>query len=240
MGSPFQRAFRRNSPLNNHGKIQKKIIKARRKDGDNPDFYETYSHLYDAKAKAEAAHSNKADKGTFVPKKVEAKAAKSKKTKDTSQDIRIVEEERDNSRADASMSRKASPLDAVGAHSMTSDKYASHLASASEHKAPSDEVIAKRKKEGKKTTGHISDKQPTNTPPKDGMSRKASPFNHRDKTGKPIQGPKKHSHSTPIDTSNLSYFTNQAKINSKNTDAKKKAKEETKKALIERKNKAKK
>lgn len=146
------------------------------------------------------------------------------------------EEERTEKR----MSRKASPLDAVGAHSMTSDKYASHLASASEHKAPSDEVIAKRKKEGKKTTGHISDKQPTNTPPKDGMSRKASPFNHRDKTGKPIQGPKKHSHSTPIDTSNLSYFTDQAKINSKNTDAKKKAKEETKKALIERKNKAKK
>ena len=133
-----------------------------------------------------------------------------------------------------------SPAKSVGAHSMKPSKYASHLASASEHKAPSDEVIAKRKKEGKKTTGHISDKQPTNTPPKDGMSRKASPFNHRDKTGKPIQGPKKHSHSTPIDTRNLYYFTDQAKINSKNTDAKKKAKEETKKALIERKNKAKK
>ncbi len=90
MGSPFQRSFSGKSPLNKHGKIQKKIEKARRKDGDNPDFYETYSHLYDAKAKAEAAHSNK--------------------TQDKSQDTRIVEEERDNSRADASMSRKASPL----------------------------------------------------------------------------------------------------------------------------------
>ena len=90
MGSPFQRSFSGKSPLNKHGKIQKKIEKARRKDGDNPNFYETYSHLYDAKAKAEAAHSNK--------------------TQDKSQDRRIVEEERDNSRTDASISRKASPL----------------------------------------------------------------------------------------------------------------------------------
>ena len=90
MGSPFQRSFSGKSPLNKHSKIQKKIEKARRKDGDNPDFYETYSHLYDAKAKAEAAHSNK--------------------TQDKSQDRRIVEEERDNSRTDASISRKASPL----------------------------------------------------------------------------------------------------------------------------------
>ncbi len=90
MGSPFQRSFSGKSPLNKHGKIQKKIEKARKKDGDNPDFYETYSHLYDAKAKAEAAHSDK--------------------NQDKSQDRRIVEEERDNSRADASMSRKASPL----------------------------------------------------------------------------------------------------------------------------------
>lgn len=74
------------------------------------------------------------------------------------------------------MSRKESPLDAVGAHSMKSDDYASHLASSKEHKTPSDEVIAKRKKEGKKTTGHISDKQPTNTPPKDGMSRKEAAY----------------------------------------------------------------
>lgn len=91
MGSPFQRAFSGKSPLNKHGKIQKKIEKARRKDGDNPDFYETYSHLYDAKAKAEAAHSNK-------------------------QDVRIVEKERDNSRADAAMSRKASPLNKENPH----------------------------------------------------------------------------------------------------------------------------
>ena len=90
MGSPFQRSFSGKSPLNKHGKIQKKIEKARRKDGDNPDFYETYSHLYDAKAKAEAAHSNE--------------------NQDKSQDIRIVEEERDNSTADSAMSRKASPL----------------------------------------------------------------------------------------------------------------------------------
>ena len=46
------------SPYHKHGKIQKKIEKARRKDGDNPDFYETYSHLYEAKAKAEAAHNS--------------------------------------------------------------------------------------------------------------------------------------------------------------------------------------
>ena len=91
MGSPFQRAFSGKSPLNKHGKIQKKIEKARRKDGDNPDFYETYSHLYDAKAKAEAAHSNK-------------------------QDVRIVEEERDSSRTDAAMSRKASPLNKKNPH----------------------------------------------------------------------------------------------------------------------------
>ena len=90
MGSPFQRSFSGKSPLNKHGKIQKKIEKARRKDGDNPNFYETYSHLYDAKAKAEAAHSNE--------------------NQDKSQDIRIVEEERDNSTADSAMSRKASPL----------------------------------------------------------------------------------------------------------------------------------
>lgn len=90
MGSPFQRSFSGKSPLNKHSKIQKKIEKARRKDGDNPDFYETYSHLYDAKAKAEAAHSNE--------------------NQDKSQDIRIVEEERDNSTADSAMSRKASPL----------------------------------------------------------------------------------------------------------------------------------
>tara|TARA_R100000541_G_scaffold1449_2_gene6182 strand:+ start:662 stop:1297 length:636 start_codon:yes stop_codon:yes gene_type:complete len=72
--------------------------------------------------------------------------------------------------------KKQSPLNAVGAHSMKSSDYASHLASSKEHKTPSDKVIAKRKKEGKKVTGHISDKQPTNTPPKDGMSRKSGSY----------------------------------------------------------------
>ena len=67
-----------------------------------------------------------------------------------------------------------SPAKSVGAHSMKPSKYASHLASASEHKAPSDEVIAKRKKEGKKTTGHISDTRPTNTPP----TKMLSPLRH--------------------------------------------------------------
>ena len=76
------------------------------------------------------------------------------------------------------MSRQASPLDAIGAHSMKPGDYASHLASASEHKAPSD-----KERKGRK---HKSDKQPSNTPPKagmsrysdeEGMSRKASPLN---------------------------------------------------------------
>jgi len=66
------------------------------------------------------------------------------------------------------MSRKESPLDAVGAHSMKAGDYASHLASSKEHKAPSD-----KERKGRK---HVSDKQPTNTPPKDGMSRKEAKY----------------------------------------------------------------
>jgi len=66
------------------------------------------------------------------------------------------------------MSRQASPLDAVGAHSMRPGDYASHLASASEHKAPSD-----KERKGRK---HKSDKQPSNTPPKAGMSRYGSDY----------------------------------------------------------------
>ena len=50
------------------------------------------------------------------------------------------------------------------------------------------------------------------------MSRKQSPLNHRDKTGKPIQGDypgnkqgANHSHPNPIDTSNLSHFDKKPK-----------------------------
>ena len=148
MGSPFQRAFSGKSPLNKHGKLQRKLDKVNKgkmgSEGQGGIDYELKSQLQGQIKAAKAAHSRE-------------------------QDNSIVEEERDNSRADASMSRKQSPLDAIGAHSMKPSKYASHLASASEHKAPSD-----KERKGRK---HISDKQPTNTPPKDGMSRKASPLN---------------------------------------------------------------
>ena len=50
-----------------------------------------------------------------------------------------------------------SPAKSVGAHSMRPGDYASHLASASEHKAPSNEERKGRK--------HKSDVKPTNNPP---------------------------------------------------------------------------
>jgi len=44
------------SALHKHGEIQKQIEEARAKDGDNPDFYEKYAHLYEARTKAEKEH----------------------------------------------------------------------------------------------------------------------------------------------------------------------------------------
>ena len=58
-----------------------------------------------------------------------------------------------------------SPAKSIGAHSMKDDKYASHLASASEHKVPSD-----KERKGRK---HASDTQPTNNPP----AQMVSPLN---------------------------------------------------------------
>jgi len=61
--------------------------------------------------------------------------------------------------------KHGSPAKSVGAHNFKRPgDYASHLKNSKEHKAPSDEVVARRKKQGKKVTGHISDKQPTNNP----------------------------------------------------------------------------
>jgi len=64
-----------------------------------------------------------------------------------------------------------SPAKSVGAHSMRPGDYASHLASASEHKAPSDEERKGRK--------HKSDVKPTNKPP----TKMVSPFNADEKRG---------------------------------------------------------
>ena len=58
MSSPFNKSFNSKSPLKEHRKIQRQINRARRKDGGDPDFYEKYAHLYEAKTKAEAAHNN--------------------------------------------------------------------------------------------------------------------------------------------------------------------------------------
>ncbi len=58
-----------------------------------------------------------------------------------------------------------SPAKSVGKHSMTNEKFATHINTEAHHQTPSDEVIARRKKEGKKITGHPSETRPTNTPP---------------------------------------------------------------------------
>ena len=60
-----------------------------------------------------------------------------------------------------------SPAKSVGAHSMRPGDYASHLASASEHKAPSD-----KERKGRK---HKSDVKPTNKPP----IKMVSPAKHK-------------------------------------------------------------
>tara|TARA_R100001443_G_scaffold2786_1_gene9187 strand:+ start:339 stop:953 length:615 start_codon:yes stop_codon:yes gene_type:complete len=58
MSSPFQKNFNSKSPLKGHRKIQRQINKAKRRYGNDADFYETYAHLYEARTKAEEAHSN--------------------------------------------------------------------------------------------------------------------------------------------------------------------------------------
>ncbi len=47
---------RSSSPLNKHDEWQKKIDAAKAKDGDDPDFYEKYAHLYKAQEEARLAH----------------------------------------------------------------------------------------------------------------------------------------------------------------------------------------
>jgi len=58
-----------------------------------------------------------------------------------------------------------SPAKANGMHNLTNEKFAKHINTEAHHQTPSDEVIARRKKEGKKTTGHSSEIQPKNNPP---------------------------------------------------------------------------
>ena len=50
------------SPLNKHDEWQKKIDEAKAKDGDNPDFYEVYAHLYKGQEKARLAHKEEKPK----------------------------------------------------------------------------------------------------------------------------------------------------------------------------------
>ena len=90
MGSPFQRAFSSKSPLNQHKEVKKLLRQAKR---ENPQdrSYEKIADLETEFANAKLAHKDNSSK---------------------KQDVTIVEKERDNSMADASMSRKASPLDA--------------------------------------------------------------------------------------------------------------------------------
>ena len=89
MGSPFQRAFSSKSPLNQHKEVKKLLRQAKR---ENPQdrSYEKIADLETEFANAKLAHKDNSSK---------------------KQDVTIVEKERDNSMADASMSRKASPLD---------------------------------------------------------------------------------------------------------------------------------
>ena len=50
------------SALHKHDEWQKKIDDARAKDGDNPDFYEKYAHLYEGQEKAKQAHKKEEEK----------------------------------------------------------------------------------------------------------------------------------------------------------------------------------
>tara|TARA_R100000742_G_C4260806_1_gene78603 strand:+ start:301 stop:945 length:645 start_codon:yes stop_codon:yes gene_type:complete len=58
MSSPFQKSFNSKSPLKGHRKIQRQINRAKRNWDGPGDFYEEHADLYEAKTKAEAAHSN--------------------------------------------------------------------------------------------------------------------------------------------------------------------------------------
>ena len=86
MGSPFQRAFSSKSPLNQHKEVKKLLRQAKR---ENPQdrSYEKIADLETEFANAKLAHKDNSSK---------------------KQDVTIVEKERDNSMADASMSRKGS------------------------------------------------------------------------------------------------------------------------------------
>ena len=59
-GQPKMSAFHK------HDEWQKKIDEARAKDGDNPDFYEKYAHLYEGQEKAKQAHK-KEEKRNAAP-----------------------------------------------------------------------------------------------------------------------------------------------------------------------------
>ncbi len=58
MSSPFQKSFNSKSPLKGHRKIQRQINRAKRNWDGPGDFYEEHANLYEAKTRAEAAHSN--------------------------------------------------------------------------------------------------------------------------------------------------------------------------------------
>ena len=95
MGSPFQRAFSGKSPLNKHGKLQRKLDKVNKgkmgSEGQGGIDYELKSQLQDQIKAAKADHSKKEDNS-------------------------IVEEERENSRDESSKSTKASPLNKENPH----------------------------------------------------------------------------------------------------------------------------
>tara|TARA_R100001015_G_C4588304_1_gene144046 strand:+ start:444 stop:1058 length:615 start_codon:yes stop_codon:yes gene_type:complete len=58
MSSPFNKSFNSKSPLKGHRKIQRQINRAKRNWDGPGDFYEEHASLYEAKTRAEAAHSN--------------------------------------------------------------------------------------------------------------------------------------------------------------------------------------
>ena len=116
-----------------------------------------------------------------------------------------------------------SPAKSVGAHSMKPGDYASHLKNDKQHQTPSDEVIAKRKKEGKKTTGHISDTRPTNTPP----TKMVSPLNDR-KTRLENKGKRLYDKATSSGSLNQEAYDNNEGVKFDNKKAQRQYKRGTK------------
>ena len=94
MGSPFQRAFSSKSPLNQHKEVKKLLKQAKRENPQDRD-HERIADLETEFGNAKLAHKNNSSK---------------------KQDVAIVEIERKNSMDDASMSRKASPLNKKNPH----------------------------------------------------------------------------------------------------------------------------